>query len=71
MNQLTYRKLRQGFVVYAYLLPLVFLRDSDAANQGLEALILAQAVEYRLDFEVDHKLGSRSTISWARSRARS
>jgi hypothetical protein len=30
------------------------LRDSDAMNQGLEALILAQAVEYRLNFEVDH-----------------
>src|SRR5215468_470933 len=32
----------------------VFLWDADAANQGLEALILAQAVKHRLDFEVDH-----------------
>src|SRR6516162_4081295 len=29
-------------------------RDSNATNQGLETLILAQGVEYRLDFEVDH-----------------
>src|SRR5262249_968469 len=32
------------------------LRDADAANQVLEALILVQAVEYRFDFEVDHEV---------------
>ena len=32
------------------------LRDSDPTNQDLEALILAQAVEYQLDFEVDHEV---------------
>src|SRR5215469_8661113 len=47
-----------GFAfVFAYLLVLgLSLRDSDTANQSLEALILAQAVEYRLYFQVDHEI---------------
>src|SRR5215469_6829031 len=40
---------------FACLLLRFSLWDSDVANQSLEALILAQGVEYRLDSEVDHQ----------------